>query len=102
PEDHVANDQQTPFVADHLERQIDRTAGALFLGHKTFSRNRLHSAITDATLQPVANSNQFGWKEAVMSKVRVCCFSISLDGFGAGPDQSLENPLGVGGEALHE
>src|SRR3954463_547018 len=28
--------------------------------------------------------------------------SISLDGFVAGPDQSRENPLGVGGERLHE
>ena len=28
--------------------------------------------------------------------------SMSLDGFVAGPDQSLEHPLGVGGEALHE
>jgi dihydrofolate reductase len=27
--------------------------------------------------------------------------SVSLDGFLAGPDQSLENPLGVGGEDLH-
>ena len=27
---------------------------------------------------------------------------MSLDGFGAGPDQDLENPLGVGGLALHE
>lgn len=35
-------------------------------------------------------------------RLRVHCFSISLDGFGAGPDQSLETPLGVGGEALHE
>jgi dihydrofolate reductase len=34
--------------------------------------------------------------------LRVHCFSISVDGFGAGPDQSLENPLGVGGLALHE
>ena len=37
-----------------------------------------------------------------MSKLRVNCFSISLDGYGAGPDQSIENPLGVGGEELHE
>ena len=37
-----------------------------------------------------------------MSSVRVRCFSISLDGYGAGPNQGLENPLGVGGEALHE
>jgi dihydrofolate reductase len=35
-------------------------------------------------------------------KLRVHCFSISLDGFGAGPGQSLDEPLGVGGEALHE
>ena len=28
--------------------------------------------------------------------------SVSLDGYVAGPDQSEENPLGVGGEALHE
>jgi dihydrofolate reductase len=37
-----------------------------------------------------------------MSKLRVQCFSISLDGYGAGVGQSLENPLGVGGMALHQ
>jgi dihydrofolate reductase len=37
-----------------------------------------------------------------MGKVRVNAFSISIDGFGAGPDQTLENPLGVGGMSLHE
>ena len=37
-----------------------------------------------------------------MPRLRVHCFSISLDGYGAGPDQSLDNPLGVGGMALHE
>jgi dihydrofolate reductase len=37
-----------------------------------------------------------------MSKVSVGNFSLSLDGFGAGPDQSLENPLGVNGMALHK
>src|SRR5688572_29064266 len=36
-----------------------------------------------------------------MSQLRVASFSISLDGFGAGPNQSRENPLGVGGEGLH-
>ena len=36
-----------------------------------------------------------------MSQVRVENFTISLDGFGAGPDQSLENPLGIGGPSLH-
>lgn len=34
-------------------------------------------------------------------KVRVSSFAVSADGFGAGPDQSLANPLGVGGELLH-
>jgi len=37
-----------------------------------------------------------------MQKVRVESFSISLDGFGAGPNQGLENPLGVGGHSLHK
>ncbi|HWH82316.1 MAG TPA: dihydrofolate reductase family protein [Burkholderiaceae bacterium] len=37
-----------------------------------------------------------------MSKLRVAAFSISIDGFGAGPEQSLANPLGVGGTTLHE
>ena len=37
-----------------------------------------------------------------MSKLRVNAFSISLDGYGAGPDQDLANPLGVGGMALHQ
>ena len=36
-----------------------------------------------------------------MSRVR-CQISISLDGFVAGPNQSVENPLGEGGERLHE
>ena len=36
-----------------------------------------------------------------MSKLR-CHIAISLDGFVAGPDQSEANPLGVGGERLHE
>jgi dihydrofolate reductase len=37
-----------------------------------------------------------------MSKVRVMCIAQSLDGFGAGPDQSLENPLGVNGPRIFE
>ena len=37
-----------------------------------------------------------------MPKLRVHNFAISLDGYGAGPDQSLENPLGVDGLRLHE
>jgi dihydrofolate reductase len=37
-----------------------------------------------------------------MSRVRVHNFTISLDGYGAGPRQTRETPLGVGGEALHD
>ena len=37
-----------------------------------------------------------------MSKVKVAAFSVSLDGYAAGPDQSRENPLGKRGEELHE
>jgi dihydrofolate reductase len=37
-----------------------------------------------------------------MSKLRVNCFAISVDGYGAGPNQSTDNPLGVGGMGLHE
>ncbi len=36
-----------------------------------------------------------------MSIVKVSAFSVSLDGFGAGPRQDLENPLGVRGLELH-
>ena len=37
-----------------------------------------------------------------MGQVRVESFAISLDGYGAGPDQDIDHGLGVGGEALHE
>ena len=37
-----------------------------------------------------------------MTKLRVHCFAVSLDGFGAGPNQSIDHPLGVGGEDLHQ
>ncbi|MEA2692896.1 MAG: hypothetical protein QOJ16_2283 [Acidobacteriota bacterium] len=37
-----------------------------------------------------------------MSKLRIHNFAISLDGYGAGPHQDLDNPLGVGGLGLHE
>ena len=37
-----------------------------------------------------------------MTELRVHNFSISLDGFAAGPHQDADNPLGVGGEQLHE
>ncbi|HEY4340798.1 MAG TPA: dihydrofolate reductase family protein [Steroidobacteraceae bacterium] len=37
-----------------------------------------------------------------MTRVRVASFTISLDGYGAGPNQDLENPLGVNGTDLHQ
>lgn len=37
-----------------------------------------------------------------MSKLCVRGFSLSLDGYGAGPGQNLDNPLGLGGMALHQ
>ena len=37
-----------------------------------------------------------------MTRVRVESFTISLDGYGAGPNQDINNPLGVGGTELHQ
>ncbi len=37
-----------------------------------------------------------------MSKIKVCCFSVSVDGFGAGMNQGLENPMGERGMELHQ
>ena len=37
-----------------------------------------------------------------MTKLRVNAFGLSIDGYGAGPDQDLANPMGVGGMALHQ
>lgn len=36
-----------------------------------------------------------------MPRLRVASFSVSIDGFGAGPGQDLDHPLGIGGQALH-
>lgn len=37
-----------------------------------------------------------------MPKMKVSCFGLSIDGFGAGPNQSPDHPLGIGGTALME
>jgi len=37
-----------------------------------------------------------------MSKLKVQAFSVSIDGYGAGPNQNLQNPLGEGGMTLHQ
>ena len=36
-----------------------------------------------------------------MTRVRIEAFTISLDGYGAGPNQDIDNPLGIGGTELH-
>lgn len=41
-------------------------------------------------------------KENPAPKLRVYGFTISLDGYGARPDQDLNNPVGIGGGALHQ
>jgi dihydrofolate reductase len=40
--------------------------------------------------------------EDIVSKLRVLSFAISIEGYGAGPSQDLQNPLGVGGPQLME
>ena len=37
-----------------------------------------------------------------MPRLLVLGYTISLDGYGAGPDQSQQQPLGIGGEELHD
>ena len=37
-----------------------------------------------------------------MTRVRVDSFTVSLDGYGAGPSQDIISPLGVGGTELHQ
>jgi hypothetical protein len=41
-------------------------------------------------------------QEVIVSQVRVHNFSVSLDGFGTGEDQSLEAPFGHAGTRLHD
>ena len=41
-------------------------------------------------------------RSSAMSRLRANAFSISIDGYGAGPGQDLANPMGVGGMALHQ
>ena len=51
----------------------------------------------------LANTLGVNRKEGMkMTRVRVEGFTISLDGYGAGPNQDIRNPLGVGGADLHQ
>lgn len=50
-------------------------------------------------------NNQFQFaisSKGTMPELRVDCFSLSLDGYGAGPDQGPEEPMGVGTQALRQ
>src|SRR5258708_37128357 len=64
-------------------------------------RLRLPSSCNDAP-RPGALARAPRQEDSPVSKVRVSCFGVSLDGFGAGTDQSLEHPLGVLGPELME
>ena len=55
-----------------------------------------------ASSAPTYRVNAATAKEPTMPKLRVHAMSMSLDGFVAGPDQTLDDPLGVGGPRLHE
>jgi dihydrofolate reductase len=67
--------------------------------HLSLSTVELTSTFAGSAGASLSAANR---KVLSMSKLRVHGFAISLDGYGAGPDQGLDNPLGVGGIALHE
>lgn len=50
----------------------------------------------------MSNVRRQSYEGPKMTKVRVESFTISLDGYGAGPNQDINNPLGVGGKDLHQ
>src|SRR5437764_258173 len=94
PEHYVANDDETPAVAQKLHGEIDRTTRP-FIDHFLFSQISgcemqsvvsyaiwLHNAIS----QNLSRIKRFD----TMTRLRVNCFSISLDGYGAGPDQDID------------
>src|SRR5260370_39835169 len=55
--------------------------------------------LVDASRRTLGVKRKEGMK---MTRVRVEGFTISLDGYGAGPNQDIRNPLGVGGTDLHQ
>src|SRR3954447_351949 len=60
----------------------------------------LSSNVVGIAQQMRASCQGLHSRENGMSKVRVAGFSVSVDGFGAGPEQSMEYPLGKGGPDL--
>src|SRR5450631_1996223 len=60
-------------------------------------RNCVVKLLASSRIAPNCSRN----REILMGKVRVAAFGVSIDGFGAGPDQSLVHPLGKRGGELH-
>jgi PAS domain S-box-containing protein len=60
----------------------------------------LQVRLRDRTGSTMANDQMLG--ETPIPKVRVHNLAISLDGYATGPNQTIDNPLGVGGTRLHE
>src|SRR5262245_56685635 len=48
------------------------------------------------------SSTRKGARSILMTRLRVHSFSISLDGYGSGPGQSIDNPFGLGGLVLND
>jgi dihydrofolate reductase len=53
-------------------------------------------------MESLPGRRQSNYGDMQMTRVRVDGFTISLDGYGAGPNQGISNPLGVGGTDLHQ
>ena len=49
-----------------------------------------------------STTRQASRRRQTMARVRVDGFTLSLDGYGAGPDQDIDHPLGIGGTELHQ
>ena len=71
-------------------------------GMDRWSSQRRYGLDSDGCQKQPFSQYPFFIGASTMSRVRVHNFSISLDGYGAGPRQSREEPLGVGGEHLHD
>lgn len=70
----------------------------------TFSTTRIKMFGQSETLptDPILTAPTVRSYSGTMSKVRVSAFAVSLDGYAAGPRQSLENPLGIRGPELFQ
>src|SRR3954452_12160483 len=87
---------QTPGPCpSSLRRWASASASARVMGQACSRRRGKASAIARAIILAA------GRGQSTMSRI-TSQISISLDGFAAGPKQSSDNPLGEGGEGLHE